>query len=289
MATDAGGGRRAAVLGSPISHSLSPALHRAAYTALGLDWRYDAIDVSAGELSEFLAGLDGSWRGLSLTMPLKEEACELGESTVDITPLAAAVRSVNTLVADGPGRWLGENTDVPGIVRALHEKGFVDGPGTAIVVGSGATARSAIAACARMGLQGVHIMARRLSAAAELGSVIEAFGMAPLAPLALPTDAGPSPDEAWRDQVLAARLWCSTLPADAAEPLARVLARLPLDEPSLVDATYHPWPAPMARAWPGPVIASGRDMLLWQAVEQVRLMTGQRPPVDRMRAALESA
>jgi shikimate 5-dehydrogenase len=111
-----------------------------------------------------------------------------------------------------------------------------------------------------------------------------------LDPIPLPLDVEDRPGDAWCEQVIGARLWCSTLPADAAQPLARTLSAITIEHPpSLLDASYHPWPTPMARAWPNSVIANGRDMLLWQAVEQVRLMTGQQPPVDMMREALTSA
>ena len=282
--------RRAAVLGSPIGHSLSPRLHRAAYAGLRLNWRYDAIDVQSGNLADFLDSLDPTWMGLSLTMPLKEEAFTLGDRLVDVTPLASSVTSINTLITDGAGGWRGDNTDVSGIVRSLHEAGFGDGPGTAIVVGSGATARSAIAACARMGLHRIRVMARRLPAADQLGPLIEEQGLEALDPILLPMDDEDRPDDAWRERVNDARLWCSTLPADAAQPLARTLSTITLEQaPSLLDASYHPWPTPLAHAWPNAVIANGRGMLLWQAVEQVRLMTGQEAPVDMMREALISA
>ena len=90
---------RCAVLGDPIAHSLSPALHRAGYAAVGLDWTYDAHRVAAGGLSEFVRGLDASWRGLSLTMPLKREALELASEASPIARLAGAANTL--LLVDG--------------------------------------------------------------------------------------------------------------------------------------------------------------------------------------------
>ena len=115
---------RAAVLGSPIAHSLSPALHRAAYASLGLRWTYEAIEVDEAGLAGFLAGLDRSWAGLSLTMPLKEEAARL---LADVDPTARALRSVNTVLPSGAG-WRGTNTDVYGMTEALHARRDGRGP-----------------------------------------------------------------------------------------------------------------------------------------------------------------
>ena len=283
------------MLGSPIGHSLSPLLHRAAYRALGLAWEYDAIDVKAGELAAFVAGLDSEWVGLSLTMPLKEEALLLGAELAWVSDLARAVAGANTLLATPEGRWQAFNTDVGGIVRALDEAGYVRGPGTATIVGAGATARSAIAACAILGITQIRVIARDRSRAAALTPLIERQGMAALEPLALPDAALPPAAPSWSTVVAETSLWCCTLPADAAQNLADWLApqvarRSQSGSPlALLDASYHPWPTPMARMWPTAMIASGRDMLLWQAVEQVQLMTGQDPPVDSMMAALPPA
>ena len=131
--------RRAAVLGSPIRHSLSPALHRAAYRGLGLDWSYDAIEVDEPGLSAFLAGLGPEWAGLSLTMPLKEAVIPL---LSEVDPEARSLRSVNTVLPGSQG-WRGTNTDVYGITQSLLEKGLDATPRSATILGAGATARSA--------------------------------------------------------------------------------------------------------------------------------------------------
>ena len=260
--------RRAAVLGSPIAHSLSPALHRAAYAALGLDWTYEAIEVTEQEMAEFLANLDDSWAGLSLTMPLKEVAIDLC-SQVDATALA--IRSVNTLLPTDSG-WRGTNTDVTGIVRSLEEIGIQPGIASALVLGAGATARSAIAALAQMGAITVGVAARRQEQVDELRTLAESFGLSchgvPWEP---------------RAESLDVALVMSSLPGDAGLPWAQVARTT---SAALLDVAYHPWPTPLAAAWPGSRIASGRSMLLWQAVEQVELMTGQPAPVEAMRASL---
>ncbi len=259
---------RAAVLGSPIEHSLSPALHRAAYDALGLDWTYDAIDVDAEGLAGFLDGLDDRWAGLSLTMPLKQAVIPL---LAQVDPVALAVGSVNTLLPMAGG-WRGTNTDIVGIAEALTRAGLGRDARTATILGAGATARSAVAALADLGVTAVTVCARRREPAEGVADLARAQGMS-----ASTSGLEPDPDLIGADIVI------STLPGDAGERWAFLAER---GAGVLLDASYHPWPTPLAAAWVGDRVASGRDMLLWQAVEQVRLMTGLTPPVDHMRSAL---
>jgi shikimate dehydrogenase len=268
MADRVPGVHRAAVLGSPIAHSLSPALHRAAYAGLTLPWTYEAIDVDVAHLAGFLAGLDSTWAGLSLTMPLKEAVIPL---LSEVDDEARAVRAVNTVLPAADG-WWGTNTDVPGIVQALLTAGMGGQPDTATILGAGATARSAVAALARLGVREVAVCARREHAAQEVAALASSLGIA-----ASTRDLQPVAS------VLAADIVISTLPGDAGAPWALLAADAP---GALLDASYHPWPTPLAQAWGSPVVASGRDMLLWQAVEQVRLMTGLEPSVELMSAAL---
>ncbi len=166
--------RRAAVLGHPIAHSLSPVLHLAAYRALGLAWEYDRIDVTGDRLASFVAGLDDSWVGLSLTMPLKEDVLPLLDEADDVV---LATRAANTVVLSG-GRRIGANTDVEGIVRTLADAGAGAGAvGTATVLGGGATARSALAALARIGATQVVAYVRRPEAGADLRRTGDALGL----------------------------------------------------------------------------------------------------------------
>ena len=259
---------RAAVLGSPIEHSLSPALHRAAYESLGLDWTYDAIEIDEPRLAGFIAGLDGTWAGLSLTMPLKQAVIPMLD---EVDAVALAVGAVNTVLPRG-GRWYGANTDIAGIAQALTRAGASPGIRTATILGAGATARSAVAAAEVLGIREVVVCARRPDAAAAVAELARARGLAA-------TSRGLAPDP----EVLSADVVISTLPGAAGEPWATCAAEAP---GVLLDASYHPWPTPLAEAWTPGRVASGRDMLLWQAVEQVRLMTGLEPPSDTMRAAL---
>jgi len=261
------------VLGSPIAHSLSPALHRAAYAALGLPWTYDAIEVDESGLPAFLAGLDDSWVGLSLTMPLKEAVIDLLD---EVDPLALAINSVNTVLPAASG-WRGLNTDVYGMTQALAQAGLVPPVPIGLVLGAGATSRSALAALSRLGVTRVLLSARRAVAAQSLLPVAEGFGMrAQVIDWERGTQAP--------DGVLAeVGVTVSTVPRDAGGAWADYARGCVC---ALLDAAYHPWPTPLAVAWGGEVIASGRDMLLWQAAEQVRLMTGLDAPVGAMRAAL---
>lgn len=264
----AGGRRRAAVLGSPVAHSLSPVLHRAAYASLGLDWTYTAIDVDESTLPGFLAGLDASWAGLSLTMPLKEVVIPLLDEVEDE---ALLLRAVNTVVPAGAG-WRGANTDVYGITESLRRAGLTSAPSTATVLGAGATARSAVAALARLGASEVLVCARRPEAARELAELAASLGLS-----SRTADLEPGASRCDADVVI------STLPGDAANVWAGCVGEA---RGVLLDVSYHPWPTALANAWGGRGLASGRDMLLWQAVEQVRLMTGMEPSVSAMSAAL---
>jgi shikimate dehydrogenase len=261
-------GRRAGVLGSPIAHSLSPALHLAAYRSLGLDWTYAAYEVDEDSLPGFIAALDSSWVGLSLTMPLKEAVIALLD---DVDPVARAVRAVNTVVPFGSG-WRGVNTDIFGIIQSLREAGTADVIESAVVLGGGATARSAVAALAQMGAGSVTVCARRPEAAGDVVALARELGLSATAATLEPSI-----------PLIGSDVVISTLPADGGAVWARIAA----DSPgTLLDAAYHPWPSPLAAAWGSSRVASGRDMLLWQAVDQVRLMTGREPSVDAMRAAL---
>ena len=165
---------KCAVLGDPIAHSLSPVLHRAAYAELGLDWTYAAVRVPAGTLVPFLEGLDGTWRGLSLTMPLKRELVPLADEVSDVARRAGAA---NTLVL-ADGRRIAHNTDVPGAASAIRER--YDGPvHAATILGGGATATSVGLALADLGCRDITVLARSAERAA---ATIAAVGAHPSAP-----------------------------------------------------------------------------------------------------------
>ena len=277
---------RAAVLGSPIEHSLSPALHRAAYAAAGLSWRYDRIELRDAQLSDFLATLTDDWAGLSLTMPLKVAAVELADW---VDPQAQLLGVANTLVCPhAPGRGAraeglaAYNTDVFGIERALTSAGIHE-VRRGVVLGAGATARSALAALANIGAEHVTVVARRPTVAADLVALGQALGVSvQIAPWSEVADTWPG--SAWPADELAVTV--STVPAGAADEVAGALSGYPQPpRGALLDVVYHPWPTALAAAWPGQVI-NGLEMLVWQAVAQVRLMAGIEPEVAAMRAAV---
>lgn len=263
--------RRAAVLGSPIRHSLSPTLHRAAYAQLGLDWSYEALEVLEGDLGAFLDGCDETWAGLSLTMPLKRAVLPLLDRASDLVRLTGAA---NTVVL-GPDGRSGHNTDVAGIVAALE--GIGARPGPALVVGGGATAASALAALARMGCPSVRVAARRPEATRELEPLARALDVALSAQGWPPTLPG-------RDEV---PIVVCTVPVSGS---AGLVDAVPCDPGWLLDVAYDPWPPPLVVAWrdAGGSAAAGEEMLLHQAAAQVALMTGMTPDVSVMRAALHA-
>lgn len=266
--------RRAAVLGKPIAHSLSPVIHNAGYAAAGLaGWSYTAIECAEAELPDLVAGLGPEWAGLSLTMPLKEAALAVAG---DAAPVAAAIGAANTLVRRGDA-WYADNTDVAGMVDVLRAAGLPERP-TVTVLGAGGTARAALAAAAALGSPAVTVVARRPAVVEELGGAAEALGV----PLA-----GASWAEAARHAD--ADVVVSTVPKGAADPLAGTIVWRP--RTVLLDALYDPWPTPLAAAASaaGCRVASGLDLLLAQAVGQFERFTGVPAPVDAMRAALRTA
>jgi len=259
---------RCAVLGSPIEHSLSPVLHRAAYAELGLDWAYDAVEVTEAGLGDFIAGLDSSWRGLSLTMPLKRTVLPLLD---DLDPDARRSRAVNTVVFEG-GRRRGANTDIPGAVAALREKG-VGALSSVVVLGGGATATSVLLAAADLGCSSAALAVREPARAAETLEVV--------------TTAAPGLGlevQALDDADLTADLVVSTIPAAAQTPdLVRRLRA-----PAIFEVRYDPWPTPLVEAAGSALVVGGLDLLVHQAVLQVELMTGMPGPLAAMRAAGEA-
>jgi shikimate dehydrogenase len=263
------------VLGSPIAHSLSPALHRAAYAAMGLaGWTYDRFEVGEDALPGFLAGLDPArWAGLSLTMPLKRAVIPLLDG---ISPTAASVEAVNTVVF-GPDGRRGDNTDIPGLLAALRERGITQVP-SAAVLGAGATASSALAALARIGTGEVTAYVRGPARAAEMRQWGERLGVAVR-----------TADWADAQKALGEPLVVNTTPAGAADHLAGAAPGRP---GALFDVLYHPWPTPLAAAWSarGGTVLGGLDLLVHQAVLQVERYTGRTDvPLAAMRAAGEAA
>jgi len=263
---------KCAVLGSPIEHSLSPVLHRAAYAELGLRWTYQAIDVEESELRGFIDGLDRSWRGLSLTMPLKRTVMPMLDVVDEWTRLSGVA---NTVVFDGAIRK-GYNTDIPGAIAALQER--VPGPFTeAVVLGGGATAASMLLALGELGCEHARLLVREPSRAEETLEVVSRVENGPVVEVGT-----------LGDPVGEADLVVSTIPAAAqTEWLVRSADPCPV----VFEVTYDPWPTPLAAAAlvSGRILISGLDLLINQAALQVSLMTTMPAPTAAMRAAGEGA
>jgi shikimate dehydrogenase len=266
-----------AVLGTPIAHSLSPVLHRAAYHVLGLtDWSYRAIECDENELAERLRGLDAAAvAGVSLTMPLKRAVLPL---LAEVDGWAQQVGAANTVLFGAAfGRWHGANTDVPGMIAVLRSAGVSSAdPGSdraPWVLGAGATAGSALAALAALGQPRAVVVARRPEATGDLQAVAERVGV--------DIDVRP-----WGEVtgLAGTNVVISTTPAGATDALAGGLTTA---EGLLFDVVYSPWPTPLAAAWmrTGGRVLGGMELLVEQAIEQVRLMTGRTPPAEPMRQA----
>ncbi|SDJ16460.1 shikimate dehydrogenase [Frankineae bacterium MT45] len=283
---------RAAVLGQPVSHSLSPVLHNAAYLALERPWRYEAIECGEQDLAELLATAGPEWMGFSVTMPLKRMALTLAD---EVTARADAVGAANTLLPlrddepHGRGvdetrpsalraaatRWQATNTDVDGILGALGE--VLVRPRTATILGAGGTAQAAVAAVAELGLSRCSVLVREPKRATDLTDTARRVGVE----LTVETLAESHP-------ALESDLLISTLPAHAADRLG---SRRWRDDQVIFDVVYDPWPTALADSArrDSATVISGALMLLHQAAAQVELMTGCVPPIHAMREALRAA
>ena len=262
--------RKAGVLGSPVAHSRSPQLHLAAYRALGLsDWTYERIECGADELPGLVGGFGPQWVGVSVTKPGKFAALRFAD---EHTPRAEQVGSANTLLRTRRG-WRADNTDVDGVAGAL-------GPvsGRALVCGSGGTAPAAVVALAEHGVSGITVVARNPDKAARLVDLGTRIGA--------PTRFCGLDSEGLAEEVAAAQVLVSTIPADVAARYAGTFAPVPV----LLDAVYDPWPTPLAAAVAatGGRVISGLQMLLHQAFAQVEQFTGQPAPREAMTCALEA-
>ena len=244
---------RAAVLGSPISHSLSPKLHLSAYKKLGIEAEYSAIEIKENELSTFIANLDGNWSGFSLTMPLKEVALEVATSA---DAIARTISSANTLLPRGRD-WFATSTDRTGFISLLASHKFSSARSIAIF-GAGGTARAAISACDYD------------------GAAITVFRRSPTRDTSLrkcATNAQLFIKE-WESTDLGRfDLVINTVPGPAPAELCQSLSKLP----PLIDVIYNPWPSPLAQIWVAhqPKVISGVELLIWQGIDQIELMSGE--------------
>ena len=258
---------KAAVLGSPISHSLSPLLHRTAYAQMGLSASYEAIEVKADTLSQFMGERDETWTGFSLTMPLKEEAIAYADHVDD---LAKRINSANTLYKDG-GVWRATSTDIIGFSQALkfHK---IDINGHVVILGAGATARAAAAACDGFATH-ITVINRSLSRVQGMSdAVIESeLSFLDWDNLSVLNDA---------DLVI------STAPAGVTDSI-----ELPQKTSvPFFEALYKPWPTPASALWTsrGGTVIDGLDLLIHQAMAQIEIFTGKTFDAASMYSQLRS-
>jgi shikimate dehydrogenase len=269
--------RKAAVVGSPVAHSLSPVLHDAAYAALGLgNWSYERFDRDAEGLVDLVGDLGPEWVGLSVTMPGKRAALNVAS---ELSARATVVGAANTLVRRADGTWFGDCTDVDGVTGALRSAGGFTVGQRVLLLGAGGTAAATLAGFAELGVREVVLAVREPARAKQVQETAERVG------LRMRTERIDDLDlEAEAESV---DVVVSTLPAGAVDRYAKALAR----SSCVLDVVYHPWPTPLATAVEeaGGQLATGLDMLLHQAFGQVELFTGHAAPREAMREALSAA
>ncbi len=254
----------AAVIGHPVAHSRSPAMHTAAYRALGMDWEYTAVDVPPAGLEAFVAGLDaGGYAGVNVTIPHKQAVLGL---CAELSPEARRAGSVNTLLVREGGGLRGETTDGAGLLWALGPVA----PADALVLGAGGAARAAVAALAAAGWS-VAVSARRPEAARELGVAVSPWP--PGRPAALVVNATPIGQHAY------------------SVPGTKYSYPPELIEPGMVvvDLAYRgdgaATPLIAAAAERGARAIDGLEVLVGQGILAFELFTGVPAPVGVMRAA----
>jgi shikimate dehydrogenase len=267
---------KAAVLGYPIAHSLSPVLHGKAFELLGIAGSYEAIEVESGGLAQFLKSLGQSYDYLSLTMPLKEEVLDIAkDSAIEVDELAQRIQSVNTLVKSGTG-WSATSTDGSGFIKALANAGY-DHFKSVLILGAGGTARAVAGALDdvsdRVSIMGRSVR-RNAGIAACFRKVAPEFFV-------------------WDDQIDLRQfdLVVNTTPSGAADLVAE---NIPSKVESLLfDVLYNPWPTLIARRWSdgGGKVISGLELLLYQGIDQINIVhpLGREIIDDQLRAALKNA
>jgi shikimate dehydrogenase len=262
------------ILGWPVDHSISPAIHNAAFAASHLDWTYVPLPVPPTALAEALGGLVAlGFRGANVTMPHKTEAADL---LADLSEDAGLLRAVNTIVVGGGGLQ-GHNTDAPGFERFLRRDAGFDPAGTAaLIYGAGGAARACALALARAGVAHLTVVARDEARAAPLAGIAEGFGV-PVT-VVRPGEVG----ELTADLVINA----TPVGSHGAEPTHPALPRLGAGV-VVVDLLYDPPSTDLqrrARA-AGAATFGGLGHLLEQAALSFELWTGTPAPLEVMSAA----
>ena len=244
---------QAAVLGSPVSHSLSPVLHNAAYRALSLDHTYSAIETAESELGSFLGSVDSNWLGVSLTMPLKEEVLSLGFKADALTQ---RIQSGNTMIKSD-GKWSISSTDGSGFVAALEHAGITD-IDSVLILGAGGTARAVTGSLDSIA-KNIHVLGRSSLRQEALESAVSHSHFE---------------YHRWSSDVdfTAYDLVVNTTPAGAADLLAGSVNRG--IHATFFDVIYKPWPTELAQRWSdcGGTVINGLELLMYQGVDQLALV-----------------
>ena len=249
---------RGAVLGSPITHSLSPRLHRALFDYLKIDGSYEAIEIRSGELSRFFTDRADEFDYLSLTMPLKEEALSLG---LPIDSIATRIQSANTLYKEG-ANWKVTSTDGSGFMQALREK-KLETFSSVLILGAGGTAR-AVAGVLDSVSKAITVLGRSSTREEALAQAVQVADFR---------------YERWRQNIGLEEydLVVNTTPAGAADLLAENVQNF-VSAP-LFDVIYNPWPTVLASRWLdcSGVVINGLELLLYQGIDQVEKIIGEVP------------
>ena len=277
----------AGIIGDPVRHSLSPALHNAAFAATGLDWVYLAFRVPTGSVRAALQGMRAlGIEGLSVTMPHKAEAADAVDR---LSTTAARLESLNTIIRQGD-ELLGESTDGEGFLTAVRkDEGWDPAGRQCVILGAGGAARALALALGDAGAAQVVVVGRRREIAEEAA--------------ALAGPAGRATGEATAEVIAAADLLVNATPVGMRRVVnldrSPIDASLPFDlDPSgigpaqlVVDLIYAPSVTPLLRAARErrAQTANGLGMLIHQAALQFRLWTGDEPPLEVMSAAAMEA
>jgi shikimate dehydrogenase len=260
--------KKFAVLGSPISHSKSPLIHAAAYRVLSEDWEYSRFEVAKGGLKRFVENEGSGFSGFSLTMPLKEDAFAFADVTDDVSKITKAS---NTLMRVND-EWRAYNTDVFGITQAIGQASAAPIE-LSLIIGSGATATSAMLAIAGLAPgSAVLVLARNKSTRLPLIEFGRSLGLQ----VSVARRLGSAAKKA--------QVTVSTLPGGAMDVTAKKLQASRFFKPSglLLDVAYHPWPSQLASAWQSKnqKVVSGLEMLIWQAIAQIRIFKTGNPEIE---------
>ncbi|MFF0200063.1 shikimate dehydrogenase [Streptomyces sp. NPDC005017] len=253
------GGNRAAVLGSPLGRSLSPTLHRAAYAAMGLDWSFEAVEVDRAALPAVWDSLGEDWAGLCLAVPLKRAVLPLLD---EVSDLAMDVGGADTVVFR-QGRSFGDHAGAHGITAALRQAGL-EAPDSAVVLGGGAAACSALAALREVGVREPVVVVQERTGATEVEAAAGRLGVS--------VDLH-HVNELQR-LLRGVAVVVSTLPEEAADTLAPAVAH---SGAAVLDAVYSAWPTRLAKAagFNGSTVVDGLSLLLHRTVRQIELLTGR--------------